>query len=271
MENKVIDLRLREDLPDLPQGPSRGGVGRRVDVEEAATAYLERDKDVEDAEGRGHHHTEITGHECLGMSAHERRPALPTGPGRGSSSVRPRSIYRRTMRGHTRRPRLRRSSAAMRSSPQVGLSRAMAAISSWISAGSSGQPGHDRQHQNSRNALRCHRTSVGGCTIVRASRQAKQRASKSRVRRTGSDARRGFTWRYRYSANCFRRKRFSAARAVRDRMPAPTNRTRSLAITPRTRAQCFHGCSACMTSDSAPSVVTVLVLGREGEEFTRAA
>src|SRR5215472_9503285 len=48
--------------------------------------------------------------------------------------------------------------------------------------------------------------------MVRARRQAKSLESNTRVKRVASVAWRGFTLRSKYSANCLRRKRFSAAR-----------------------------------------------------------
>jgi hypothetical protein len=54
-------------------------------------------------------------------------------------------------------------------------------------------PGRDRQRQKRRKACRCQRRSVAGWTIVSASRHAKQRARRTRVSQSGSDAPRGFT------------------------------------------------------------------------------
>jgi hypothetical protein len=60
------------------------------------------------------------------------------------------------------------------------------------------------------------------------------RASTTRVRRVALVARRGFTSRSRYNANCLRRKRFSAARRVWDRKASITKcrtlTTRSKAV-----------------------------------------
>src|SRR5262245_13215899 len=55
-------------------------------------------------------------------------------------------MYRRTVGGETVRPSFRRSSAAMRSSPQVRLARAMSAIRRW----SVGESAADRGNVTSR-------------------------------------------------------------------------------------------------------------------------
>ena len=117
----------------------------------------------------------------------------------------------------------------MRSSPHVRFARAMALISWRNSAGTGGRPrGFDLQRQNSRNPVRCHRSSVSGCTIVSNRRQSTRRDNATSAIRVASSARQGFACRSRYSANCFLRKRFSAARAARGRHSAATNRATSL-------------------------------------------
>lgn len=144
----------------------------------------------------------------------------------------------------------------------------MAAINRWSSAGSRGRPGRDRQRQKSRKASRCQRTSVAGWTMVRASRQAKQRAKRTSVSRSGSEARRGFTCRSRYRAKYFRRNRFSAARAVRVRRLALRNRTRSIPSEVITRPRRRDGCIRCMNPPaprlgSVPQTAAVLAAGGE--------
>ena len=64
-------------------------------------------------------------------------------------------MYRRTVRGETVRPSLRRSSAAMRSSPYVRLAVAISAMSRWSSTGIRGRPrGRDFARQKRSTALR---------------------------------------------------------------------------------------------------------------------
>jgi hypothetical protein len=62
---------------------------------------------------------------------------------------------------------------------------------------------------------------------VSTARQSINRESITSVIRVASSARRGLTWRSRYSASCFRRKRFSAANCDRDLKPTDTNLTTS--------------------------------------------
>ena len=121
-------------------------------------------------------------------------------------------------------PNLSRSSAAIRSSPQVVLFAAMFAISFCRSAGIRGRPRtFDFHLQSSRKPRRCQRTKVSGLTTVRASRHANSLESHTRVNLVAAFARRGLTLRSTYKANCLRRKRFSAAKAHRGRRLLRTN------------------------------------------------
>lgn len=86
---------------------------------------------------------------CVG--APRRVPPVPSG------------MSCRTVRGDTRRPSFMRSSAAMRRSPQVGLSCAIARISWRGAAGIRGRPRlQDRHRHHRRNAWRCQRI-PGSC------------------------------------------------------------------------------------------------------------
>jgi hypothetical protein len=87
VEDEPVAVRLREDLPELLQGPGGGWGGRDVDVQEATAPDFEGDKDIEDAERRRHHHTEIRRHQGLRVGPHEGGPALPSGAGGGSSAA----------------------------------------------------------------------------------------------------------------------------------------------------------------------------------------
>lgn len=81
-----------------------------------------------------------------------------------------------------------------------------------------GRPrGLDFQRQNRRKTFRCHRMRVSGLTMVGASRYTNSLESHTRVNLVAGFTRRGLTLRSRYKANYLRRKRFSAARAHRDR------------------------------------------------------
>ena len=106
----------------------------------------------------------------------------------------------------------------MRSSPHVRFAVAIVAISSRRSAGIGGRPAaRDFQRQNSRKPFRCQRMSVSGSTMVSKRRHSTIRDKATSVMRVASSARRGFTCRSKYNANCFRRNRFSAASWARDR------------------------------------------------------
>ena len=102
----------------------------------------------------------------------------------------PESRYLRTVRGETLMPSLMLSSLAMRSSPQIGLSRSIAMMRSRRFCGSGGRPSSRDIHcQNAQNALRCHLMKVSGLTITSASRQWKKRASVTRASRNNGAAR----------------------------------------------------------------------------------
>jgi ATPase family associated with various cellular activities (AAA) len=106
------------------------------------------------------------------------------------------------------------SSSAILSSPHVGFSWAIRRTSSRTSLGSAGRPGlRDFHRQNILKALRCHLTNVSGFT---ASRQSKNLASATIATRIEAVVRRGLALRSWNMANCFRRKRFSATRPVRE-------------------------------------------------------
>ena len=82
----------------------------------------------------------------------------------------------------------------MRSSPQVGLSRAISTISFCSSAGTRGRPrGFDFHLQNSRKPFRCQRMKVPGLKMVRASRHANSLESNTRVNFVASFTLRGVT------------------------------------------------------------------------------
>ena len=105
---------------------------------------------------------------------------------------------------------------------------AISAINCRRSAGNGGRPrGTDFQRQNNWKPLRCHRMSVSGFTTVRSRRQSMSRDSTTSVIRVASSARRGFTCRSRYNANCFRRNRFSATSCAYGRHVDATNRRTS--------------------------------------------
>jgi hypothetical protein len=89
VEDEAVPVWLRQDLPELLEGPRGGWVGGSIDEEQAATAHIECDKDIQDAQRRGHHDAEVAGHERLGVIPDERRPLLPTGSGRLSSPATP--------------------------------------------------------------------------------------------------------------------------------------------------------------------------------------
>lgn len=99
-------------------------------------------------------------------------------------------------RGETRRPSLTLRSLAIRSSPQVGLLRAISRMSSRRLLGNVGRPRRRGLHcQKVRNAVRCHLMTVSGLTITSAPHQSKHWDSTIIAIRVVRDAWRGFTLR----------------------------------------------------------------------------
>ena len=79
----------------------------------------------------------------------------------------PDGIYRRTVRRETRMPSLTRSSAAIRSSPQVRFAAAIVAINCCKSTGIGGRPDtRDFQRHHIRKPFDATRMSVSGLTTV---------------------------------------------------------------------------------------------------------
>jgi hypothetical protein len=125
-------------------------------------------------------------------------------------------------------PSFRRSSLAMRSSPQVGFSFPMGRIRACTDFGIGGRPDRDLSRQNSFHPARCQRIIVSGRTTTKASRQSKNRENNARRTHLTGSMRRGLAPRSTYWASCRRRNKISASRDRRGRI-APTQEIRSAA------------------------------------------
>ena len=194
-------------------------------MQNSSSAQFHDHEYVKGAKGGRDHDEEVTRYDHLGMVMDEGQPPLrvdracapvrragtspPCGAileSRVSVSTRWRCVPR--PRSDSQRPSLgstRRRSLARRGRPV----------------------GFDFQRQNSRNPLRCHRMSVSGFTFTSASRHWNIRLRVAIIHRVESSARRGLTFRSWNSASCLRRKRFSAARALRECATRKASRTRS--------------------------------------------
>src|SRR3954462_16003317 len=150
----------------------------------------------------------------------------------------------------------------MRCSPQVEFSAAKRRIKALISAVTGGLPtGLDFQRQKRWNALRCQPIKVAGLTISNALRQSNQRASLENTNLPAGVVGIAFFSRSRNRANCLRKNRFSAARAVRRRHTEAKKLKPSLTIVGRFRTilesrvktlnivQSSHGNSAILHAD----------------------
>src|SRR4051812_30706127 len=119
----------------------------------------------------------------------------------------------------------------MRCSPQVGFSAAKRRIKPLTSAVTGGLPtGLDFQRHKRRNALRCQPIKVAGLTISNALRQSNQGASLENTNLSAGVVGIAFFSRSRNRANCLRKNKFSAARAVRRRHRAAKKLKPSLTI-----------------------------------------
>src|SRR4051794_12154708 len=124
----------------------------------------------------------------------------------------------------------------MRCSPQVGFSAAKRRIKSLTSAVTGGLPtGLDFQRQKRRNAWRCQPIKVAGLTISNALRQSNKRASLENTNLSAGVVGLAFFSRSRKRANCLRRNKFSAARALRRWHTAAKKLRPSLTIVRRFR------------------------------------
>ena len=145
----------------------------------------------------------------------------------------------------------------MRSSPQVTFEAAISKMSFLSSSGTGGRPlGRDFQRQNKRNPFRCQRMSVSGFTTMRAFFQSKILVSAAIVNRVALSVRRGACSRSTKKVSCFRRKRFSAARALWERGRLRTNamasRTMGTIFERSRKSEPFH-----VQNDDDPVVVPV--------------
>jgi hypothetical protein len=145
-------------------------------VHDPACADVEEGEHVQPLKGGRHHDEEVAGDDGSGMIAEEGRPGL-----RRAAITTSRS--RRHVASHRARetvgPRFTRSSAAMRSSPQVWLCVAMSAMSRRAAIGMRGRPRcRDFTRQKRRKRSRCHRQAspVGQSLRARASRRSARAA-----------------------------------------------------------------------------------------------
>ena len=158
-----------------------------VDVDQSPAPDLHHDEDLEHPEGRGHCHATVTGQNGLGMIADKGGPRLPW-----CSTPFPAAPARQIAANGARGDANPELDEEFRGNPLLTLRRSA--------------PRHRGDQtlaiRRESGGRRYHRRRGAGRTIVSASRQAKQWASRTNTSRIGSEARRGFIWRSRYNANC---------------------------------------------------------------------
>ena len=79
MEEEAIIMVRWERFAQLLQCPGSGGMRGHIDMQNPACRVFHEHKHGEEAKGRRNHHTEITGHDRLGMMAHKGPPSLGRG------------------------------------------------------------------------------------------------------------------------------------------------------------------------------------------------
>lgn len=125
---------------------------------------------IQHAESGRYRHQQITRHDDLGVIADKHPPVL-RGYSPTASWITILRPYARTVRGETKIPNFTDSSAAMRSSPQVGFSCTMRTISWRRFSGIRGLPNRDLHRQNSLNPFQRQPMRVSGLTIINAALQ----------------------------------------------------------------------------------------------------
>src|SRR5262245_2056162 len=76
MDEETVAMFSRDGFAQLLERPWGCGMGRHIAVEHAACGVLHHDKHVEETQGGGDHHAEVTCDDRLGMIAHKGLPAL---------------------------------------------------------------------------------------------------------------------------------------------------------------------------------------------------
>src|SRR5437773_1326268 len=76
MEEEVITMVCWERFAPLLQGPGSCGVRCDIAMQDSTRRVFHEHKNIEETKGRRDHHTEVTGHDCLGMIAHKGPPSL---------------------------------------------------------------------------------------------------------------------------------------------------------------------------------------------------
>ena len=76
MDEEAIAMVRWDRFAQLLQCPGGCGMRGHIDMQNPACGVFHQHKHVEEAKGRRDHHTEVTGHDRLGMIAHKGPPAL---------------------------------------------------------------------------------------------------------------------------------------------------------------------------------------------------
>jgi hypothetical protein len=124
MQEETVSVISWDGFAQLLQYPLGSGMCRHMTVEYAARRMFHHDKDVEQAKGGRDYDTEVTCDDRLGMIAHKGAPVL-RGRAFASTMVHaPRHVFAHCAWRYLEAS-FSNSAFAMRSSPHVGLSRAM--------------------------------------------------------------------------------------------------------------------------------------------------
>ena len=241
----------------LLQGPLRGRVRGHVHVHNLACTDFHHGEDVKELESRRDNGQEVGGDDRLRVISNECRPALRRMVRTAATVISIRHVLSHGTRRHADAELDEELMGDALFAPGHILEAAISKMSFLSSSGTGGRPlGRDFQRQNKRNPFRCQRMSVSGFTTMRAFFQSKILVSAAIVNRVALSVRRGACSRSTKKVSCFRRKRFSAARALWERGRLRTNamasRTMGTIFERSRKSEPFH-----VQNDDDPVVVPV--------------
>ena len=147
-ESGMVGVIAWDGFSKLLQGPGCSRMGRNIALQDAATSHFHHHEHIQHAESSRGRRQEISDYDALAWLQTNVRQCCEDVllPPLGSICC---GQYARTVRGETKIPNFTDSSAAMRSSPQVGFSCTMRTITWRRFSGIRGLPNRDLHRQNS--------------------------------------------------------------------------------------------------------------------------
>jgi len=220
-------MRRGEDFPELLESPGGCRVAGDIDVHEPSAAHIKGHEDIQYPERRGHRHAEVAGNQSLGMVPGEDRA-----PVAGRALPSPAEPAAHGAADGARRDADSELHEEFCGDPLLAPGRIVAGhLSQQVAEGDGQSRAPDAGPPAPEEAERLPVPADQGCRLDARERFPPGEAPRQQDPR---DAHRGFIWRSRYNANCFRSKRFSATSAV------PKNINTSPPSPSTTRLRCPH-------------------------------